>query len=163
MNWKRSGKYALLGVAAVVGAVVIVRNDGVHFSELSPKLRRKLRSAGRRGEWRNQTEAEEFYLSHVPWMVRSQGEDAIWRFLDNKDASHQKSVHNDPESADSDANIHFEQRNRNRRRYTNDMTVKDHARTLFDNHIEGVKILASRKINATAQKATDVVRKAASR
>ena len=91
--------YAATIGTGVIGAGLATWIRGVPngaFGGLSDGLQRKFIDAGLGGERGTRTlpEAQSFYRESVLHPVRNLGEDAIKRFLDGKDASHNQSVHN---------------------------------------------------------------------
>ena len=111
-------------VAAAAGADVLIRGvpDG-SWENLSGSLQSKFASAG--GVSRTAAEAQAFYQDSVPYPVRNLGEDAVWRFVDGKDASHIQSVNNAPHLAADNGNILWENSGINRARGAENMTGGD--------------------------------------
>ena len=125
---ERSGaltKSGIAGLAAAAQVGTILRGvpDG-GFASLSGGLQRKFRDAGLRPEHgvRSAAEAQALYQESAPSFVRNYGEDAVRQFLQGKDASHIRSVHNAPQLATDSGNILWESSGVNRARGGADMT-----------------------------------------
>lgn len=96
----------------------------VRFSDLSPGLRWKFRTAGLgngRGI-RTPAQAEQFFLRSVPASVRNLGEGAVRQFLKGKHASHLESVANVPGKAKTLTNMVWERAASNIQRGSRNMT-----------------------------------------
>ena len=126
-----------LGGTAVAAASADVLIRGVpngSWENLSDSLQSKIASAG--GVSRSAAEAQAFYQDSLPYQVRNLGEDAVWRFVDGKDASHIQSVKNAPHLAADNSNIIWEPSYINRARGAENMTggeqLKAQATNAFD-------------------------------
>ena len=115
-----------LAAAAQVGTVLRGIPDG-GFDSLSGSLQRKFMDAGLRPEHgvRSAAEAQALYQESVPGFVRNYGADAVRQFLQGKDASHIRSVHNAPQLATDSGNILWESSSINRARGAADMTGRE--------------------------------------
>ena len=110
--------------AAAARAETFIRGvPSCSFEDLTPKLTQKFADAGLgsgRGT-RSVSEAQAFYQDSIPHPVRNLGEDAVWRFVDGKDASHIQSAHNVPHLVADSSNIIWEDSGINQVRGAADM------------------------------------------
>ena len=141
-------------LAAIALALKSVVSD-VEYADLSARLQGKFERAGLGGDrgYRISSEAQSFYESTVPDAVKMQGEDAIWEFLNGKDASHIKSFENSPELVKTDSNFVWEGSSSNRARGSADMTAFEQMQINLSNGFESfamVRRILSRRRCSTA-------------
>ena len=138
-------KSAIAGLAVAAQAGTIIRGvpDG-SFSSLRDELQRKFKDAGLRPEQGTRTtiEREALYKESVPTIVRNYGEDAVLKFLKDKDASHIQSVHNSPHLAKDNSNIIWEDSGTNRVRGAENMTWGEELQARATNAFDASKIVA---------------------
>ena len=130
-----------LAAAAQVGTILRGVPDG-GFDSLSGSLQRKFMDAGLRPEHgiRSAAEAQALYQESVPGFVRNYGEDAVRQFLQGKDASHIRSVHNAPQLATDSGNILWESSGINRARGAADMTGAERSAAQMHNTFDAAAI-----------------------
>ena len=125
----------------------------VRFSDLSPGLRWKFRTAGLgngRGI-RTPAQAEAFFLRSVPASVRSLGERAVWRFLKGKHASHVESVANAPSKARAPGNVVWESWKGNIRRGPRNMTRMQRLSVTASNGAHAAGVVAKSAASSAAR------------
>ena len=125
---------------AAAGADVLIRGvpDG-SWENLSDSLQSKFASAG--GVSRTTAEAQAFYQDGVPYPVRNLGEDAVWRFVDGKDASHIQSVNNAPHLAADNGNVLWEKSGINRARGAENMSSGEQLQAQASNAFDSTGIV----------------------
>ena len=121
-NERTVNRLSLAGTpATAASADMLIRGvPNGSWENLSDSLQSKFSSAG--GVSRSAAEAQAFYQDSIPFKVRNLGEDAVWRLVDGKDASHIQSVNNAPHLAADNSNIIWEASNINRARGAENMT-----------------------------------------
>ena len=129
------------GRATEIAAVAHALNsviDNVSYADLSDGLQRSFKYRGLGGERgvRTTAEAQSFYESSVPDVVKIRGEDAVQEFIKSKDASHIKSFENAPELVKSDSNFVWEASSANRARGAQDMTGLEQVQINLSNGFE---------------------------
>ena len=129
-----------LTAATQVGTVIRGVPDG-SFASLTDSLQRKFMDAGLRDGTRSFAEAQALYQESVPLFVHNYGEDAVKQFLQDKDASHIKSVHNAPHLATDHSNILWENLRINRARGAADMTGREHFKAQVTNAFDASQIM----------------------
>ena len=119
---------SLLGAAGIsaagAGADALIRGvPSGSFGDLSQNLVQKFADAGLGGDrgTRSVSDAWAFYQDSIPHPVRNLGEDAVWRFVDSKDASHIQSAQNAPHLVADNSNILWEDSSKNQARGATDM------------------------------------------
>lgn len=136
----KESKSEIAAVADVLHHVV----DNVSFADLSSALQDKFRAAGLGGDrgYRTASEAQSFYDVSVPDSVKLMGEEAVKKFLADKDASHIKSVANSPELANTNSNIGWENSAVNRARGAEDMSRIEQIQMNLNNGFDSFMITA---------------------
>ena len=123
-RWSKRG----LGVARETGGSLVAAAKSLpsrfpgRFRDLTPKLQGRFARAGLRSWWkpRNISEAEQFYKSTVPRVVRNLGKTE--EFIKGKSASHIESVQNSLDKARLHTNILWEPAKANLSRGSRNMT-----------------------------------------
>ena len=136
-----AGKWSALGEATIAaGADTLIRGipDG-SFDKLSHGLQQKFQNAG--GVYRPLPEAESFFQDDIPYPVRNLGEDAVKRFLDGKDWSHELSKQNAPHLAKDSGNGVWEASGINRARGSENMTELELRQARHTNAIDARGIM----------------------
>ena len=133
---------SVAGVTAAAQRGTLIRGvpDG-SFNSLADSLQRKFMDAGLRDGTRSFAEAQALYQESVPLFVHNYGEDAVKQFLQGKDASHIKSVHNSPHLATDHSNILWENSGINRARGAADMTGLEHFKAQATNAFDASQIV----------------------
>ena len=131
-----AGKWSALEEATIAaGADTLIRGmpDG-SFDNLSQGLQQKFQNAG--GVYRPLPEAKSFFQDDIPYPVRNLGEDAVKRFLDGKDWSHELSKQNAPHLAKDSGNGVWEASGINRARGSENMTELELGQARHTNAID---------------------------
>ena len=131
------------GLAASTSDALLRGIPSGSFDGYSQTLRSKFAAAGLGGERgvRSVAEAQAFYQDTIPYPIRNLGEDAVWRFLDRKDASHIQSVRNAPHLAADSSNLIWENDSLNRMRGAENMTGGELRRAQASNNFDAAGIM----------------------
>ena len=132
-------------VAGAADGAAKSRSGGWHNLGNVTKQKFKTAGLGRSRGIRSVSEAQHFYETSIPRIVRNGGEGAVKEFLKGKQASHLKSVANAPNQAKAASNVIWENTNKNAARGGRNMSA---------NELSAAKsALRSSAINATLKSA----------